>query len=231
MVIIAITGGHPKKYSKADRTVGGSVSGVCSFFLTYFCLIQVSFTFFLVNFHIIACRVSWVRKVSWTTLGMLFISFPGKTRDRSWFTARSWLLTFLQRSSCGWQPLTTTMSPGWRGPEASSTCGVSRKRWKMTARMCLLSGRGISGTETQWQSQQLLSPTQFCWLGSRAVVASCGRWAETQGWEISNMEPWAPVASWQSPGSSSSPQTSSHSHTLEGETIFAITAAGKVDLQ
>ena len=229
MVIISITGGHPKKYSKADRTVGGSVSGVCSFFLTYFCLIQVSFTFFLVNFHILACRVSWVRKVSWTTLGMLFISFPGKTRDRSSSTARSWLSTFLQRSSCAWQPLTTTMSPGWRGPEASSMCGVSTKRWKMTARMCLLSGRGISGTETQWQSQQLLSPTQFCWLGSRAVVASCGRWAETQGWEISNMELWAPAASWQSPGSSSSPQTSSHSHTLEGETIFAI--AGKVDLQ
>ena len=64
MVIIAITGGHPKKYSKADRTVGGSVSGVCSFFLSYFGFNQVSVTFFLVNFHILACRVSWVRKVS-----------------------------------------------------------------------------------------------------------------------------------------------------------------------
>ena len=40
MVIIAITGGHPKKYSKADRTVGGSVSGVRSFFLDYFGLIS-----------------------------------------------------------------------------------------------------------------------------------------------------------------------------------------------
>ena len=56
----------------------------------------------------------------------------------------------------------------------------------------------------------------------------CELWEVSRNTRVGNLQHGA---SWQSPGSSSFPQTSSHSHTLEGETIFAITAARKVDLQ